>query len=157
MEEFPTLIPVTAATVSENPRYLGYCVNLAAKPHPSPTILVIDDDAIMRELMADWLEAAGYQVITAVDCEDALKRVRASRPSVVVTDMFMPGACGEALLAKIRRAMPEVAIIAVSGHFNSGQRMSGDKAIAAGANRALAKPVQRREFLKAVADVTAVT
>jgi two-component system phosphoglycerate transport system response regulator PgtA len=128
-------------------------VTSAAKPHSSPAVLVIDDDAIMRELMTDWLLAAGYRVITAKDCEDALEQISAQRPGVVVTDMFMPGPCGEALLAEIREAIPDVAIVAVSGHFKSGHGISGDKALAAGADRALAKPVQRGEFLKAVAEV----
>jgi two-component system OmpR family response regulator len=118
-----------------------------------PAVLVVDDDAIMRELMSDWLEAAGYQVNNAVDCADALAQLKDLRPLVVVTDMCMPGPCGEAAIAKIRQAMPAAAIVAVSGHFNSGHRLSGDKALAAGADRALAKPVQRREFLKAVAEV----
>jgi two-component system phosphoglycerate transport system response regulator PgtA len=128
-------------------------VSLAAKPHFPPTVLVIDDDAIMRELMTDWLLAAGYQVITAKDCDDALEQIRAQRPGVVVTDMFMPGPCAAALRAEIRQAMPDVAIVAVSGHFNSGHGISGNKALAAGADRALAKPVQRGEFLRAVAEL----
>ncbi|HYR35117.1 MAG TPA: response regulator [Burkholderiales bacterium] len=128
-------------------------MNAAAKPHSPPAILVIDDDAIMRDLMGDWLEAAGYHVIKAMDCDDALEQVQALRPAVVVTDMFMPGPCGEALLAEIRQALPDVAIVAVSGHFKSGHGISGDRAIAAGADRALAKPVQRSAFLKAVAEL----
>jgi CheY-like chemotaxis protein len=118
-----------------------------------PAVLVVDDDAIMRELMSDWLEAAGYQVNNAVDCADALERLKDLRPLVVVTDMCMPGACGEAAIAKIREAIPGAAIVAVSGYFNSGHRLSGEEAIVAGADRALAKPVQRKAFLKAVAEL----
>jgi hypothetical protein len=46
-----------------------------------------------------------------------------------------------------------VAIVAVSGNFNSGWRLCGRSATPAGANRALAKPVQRSEFLKAIAEL----
>jgi CheY-like chemotaxis protein len=125
----------------------------AVQPQSPATVLVIDDDAIMRDLMTDWLEAAGYRVVKAADCGDAMEAVKALRPAVVVTDMFMPGPCAEAVIAKIRGAVPEAAIVAVSGHFKSGQRMSGDRAIAAGADRALAKPVQRGDFLKAIAEL----
>jgi CheY-like chemotaxis protein len=140
-------------------------MNPAANLSAAPAVLVIDDDEIMRELMADWLEAAGYRVLKAASCEDAMALVKLHQPAVVVTDMFMPGPCGEEAIAEIRQAAPGVAIVAVSGNFDSSQRcsvgqalarvrgMCGDNAIAAGANRALAKPVQRREFLKAVAEL----
>src|SRR2546421_7599336 len=137
-------------------------VNPAAKPQAAPAVLVIDDDEIMRDLMADWLEAAGYRVHKAAGCEEAMAQVKLLQPAVVVTDMFMPGPCGEEAIAEIRKAVPGVAILAVSGNFDSSprclvgkivRRMRGDNAIAAGANRALAKPVQRREFLQAVAEL----
>ena len=137
-------------------------MNPAAKPQAAPAVLVIDDDEIMRDLMADWLEAAGYHVVKAADCEHAMEQVKLHQPAVVVTDMFMPGPCGEQAIAEIRQAAPGVAILAVSGNFDSGPRclvgkalrgMCGDSAIATGANRALAKPVQRREFLQAVAEL----
>jgi CheY-like chemotaxis protein len=128
-------------------------MNAVPKPLSSPAVAVIDDDEIMRELMADWLEAAGYRVVKAGDCEQAIAPLKALRPAVVVTDMFMPGCCAEAALSQIRRVVPEAAIVAVSGYFKSGQRMSADRAIAAGASCALAKPVQRRAFLKAIAEL----
>jgi len=144
--------------------------NAAVKPSANlevaPAVLVIDDDQVMRDLMADWLEAAGYRVLKAAGCEAAMTQVKLHRPAVVVTDMFMPGPCGEEAIAEIRKAAPGVAIVAVSGNFDSSQRCSvgqavargirgicGDNAIAAGANRALAKPVQRGEFLKAIAEL----
>lgn len=140
-------------------------VNPAANLQASPGVLVIDDDEIMRELMADWLEAAGYRVIKAADCEEAVSLVKLHQPAVVVTDMFMPGPCGVEAIAEIKQAAPGVAIVAVSGNFDAGQGcamgkalarvrgMCGDNAIAAGANRALAKPVQRSEFLKTIAEL----
>ena len=128
-------------------------MNAVPKPSASPAVAVIDDDEIMRELMADWLGAAGYRVFKASDCEHAIAQLEALRPAVVVTDMFMPGCCAEAAIAEIRRVVPEAAIVAVSGYFKSGQRMSADRAIAAGASCALAKPVQRGAFLKAIAEL----
>ena len=128
-------------------------MNPAANPQASPTVLVIDDDEIMRDLMTDWLEAAGYRVVKAASCEDLKEHITSLRPAVVVTDMFMPGACGSAAIERIKEAMPGVAIIAVSGNFNSGWRLCGRNATPAGANRALAKPVQRSDFLQAIAEL----
>ena len=116
-------------------------------------MLVIDDDAIMRDLMADWLESAGYGVRKVANCTAAVGEVQRATPAIIVSDMFMPGPCGAAAIAEIRRAVPGVQVIAVSGHFNSGQGMSAEEALAAGAARALAKPVKRADLVRAVAEL----
>ena len=124
------------------------------RPAPATEVLVIDDDAIMRDLIADWLEAAGYQVRKATSCRAWIGQLLGMKPpAVIVTDMFMPGPCGTEAIATLKKKHPATALVAVSGHFNSGQGLSADEAIAAGADRALAKPVKRAELLKAVADL----
>jgi two-component system cell cycle sensor histidine kinase/response regulator CckA len=112
-------------------------------------VLVIDDDPIMRELMVDWLEAAGYRVHTACDCRAAAADLDRP-PRLVVSDMWMPGPCGVEAIRWMREKHPEVKLIAVSGHFGSGQGCTEQDAVAAGAARALAKPVKRAELLGAV-------
>ena len=118
----------------------------------SSDILVIDDDPIMRDLITDWLEAAGYRVHKATDCNSACTALE-RRPALVVSDMWMPGPCGAAAIAFLRDKCPEMRVIAVSGHFGSGQGCSEQDAVGAGAARALAKPVKRAELLSAVADL----
>src|SRR3990172_2882382 len=100
-------------------------------------ILVIDDDAILRDLVTDWLEAAGYQVRKAVNCSCAVDQLRREAPALIISDMFMPGACGVAAIAELKREHPEVALIAVSGYFGSGQGISAETALAAGADPAV--------------------
>ena len=117
-----------------------------------PEILVIDDDAIMRELMVDWLEAAGYAVHKATNCSTACSALD-RRPALVVSDMWMPGPCGAAAIAFLKEKFPEMRVIAVSGHFGSGQGCTEEDAVGAGAARALAKPVKRADLLRAVADL----
>jgi CheY-like chemotaxis protein len=116
-------------------------------------VLIIDDDAIMRDLMADWLEAAGYGVRKAADCGAAVAEVQRAAPALIISDMFMPGPCGAMAIAQIKQAVPGVHVIAVSGHFNSGQGLSAEGALEAGAARALAKPVKRAELVQAVAEL----
>jgi DNA-binding NtrC family response regulator len=115
-------------------------------------ILVIDDDPIMRELMVDWLEAAGYPVHKATDCNSACAALERG-PALVVSDMWMPGPCGAAAIAFLKEKCPETRLIAVSGHFGSGQGTTPQDAMKAGAARALAKPVKRAELLSAVAEL----
>ncbi|HEX6265922.1 MAG TPA: response regulator [Burkholderiales bacterium] len=116
-------------------------------------ILVIDDDAILRDLVADWLEGAGYRVRKVQDCCAGVEELHRDVPALVVTDMFMPGPCAVDAIAQLKRQHPGLALIAVSGHFNSGQGLSAEEAVAAGADRAFAKPVKRAEFLRAVAEL----
>jgi CheY-like chemotaxis protein len=117
-----------------------------------PEILVIDDDAIMRDLMADWLEAAGYVVHKAADCSSAEAALHQA-PALVVSDMWMPGPCGAAAIAFLKKSCPQTKLIAVSGHFGSGQGCSAESAREAGAARTLPKPVKRAALLGAVAEL----
>jgi DNA-binding NtrC family response regulator len=115
-------------------------------------ILVIDDDAIMRELIVDWLEGAGYTVRKATDCNSACAALERG-PALVVSDMWMPGPCGAEAIRWMKGKHPGLQLIAVSGHFGSGQGTSAQEAVKAGAARALAKPVKRADLLGAVAEL----
>lgn len=115
-------------------------------------ILVIDDDPIMRDLVTDWLEAAGYTVRKAMNCTSACTELERA-PALVVSDMWMPGPCGPAAIAFLKDKCPQTQLIAVSGHFGSGQGCTEQDAVGAGAARALAKPVKRAELLAAVSEL----
>jgi CheY-like chemotaxis protein len=116
-------------------------------------ILIIEDDAIMREALADWLQAAGYGVRKAADGSAGLLAVKLAAPALVVTDIYMPGTSGAAVIAELKQGCPEIPIIAISGLFNSGRELDAGAAIALGAARALTKPFKRGELLRAVADL----
>ena len=127
-------------------------VNATTKIKSSADVLVIDDDEIMRDLVADWLEAAGYGVRKAADCPAGLAEVERAEPALVVTDMCMPGPSGGVIIRNLTQDHPAIPIIAISGHFSlSG--CSADAALALGAARALAKPVKRSEIMRAVAEL----
>jgi CheY-like chemotaxis protein len=118
---------------------------------PTPDILIIEDDAIMREALAEWLEAAGYGVRKAADGTAGLVALKSAAPALVVTDIHMPGTSGATIIAELKRGYPEVPVIAISCLFNSGHGMDAEAAITLGAARALAKPFKRGELLRAVA------
>src|SRR5262245_15061836 len=116
-------------------------------------ILVVDDDELLRELFRDWLLAAGYRVRTAPHCRDAQLRLEQAPAALIVSDMYMPGACGVEAIAQLKRRAPSTPLIALSGNFNSGVSLSPTQALAAGAARALAKPLRRADFLRAVREL----
>jgi CheY-like chemotaxis protein len=116
-------------------------------------ILVIEDDAILREAFAEWLQAAGYGVRTAKDGMAGLAAVKLAAPALVVTDIHMPGMSGTMVIAELKRGYPEIPVIAISCLFNSGHAVDADCAIALGAAGTLPKPFKRGDLLQAVADL----
>jgi len=116
-------------------------------------ILVIEDDAIMREAVAEWLRGAGYSVRTAEDGKAGLASVNAALPALVVTDIHMPGTGGAVVIGELKRHHPEIPIVAISGLFESGFGMSAADVVALGAVRALAKPFKRRDLLGVIAEL----
>jgi DNA-binding NtrC family response regulator len=116
-------------------------------------ILIIEDDAIMRDALTEWLESAGYVVRKTADGGAGLAAVKTAAPSLVVTDIYMPGTNGATVIAELKRGHPEMPVIAISGLFNSGHGMDAAAAIALGAARALAKPFKRSDLLRAVAEL----
>jgi DNA-binding NtrC family response regulator len=116
-------------------------------------ILVIEDDTIMREAVAEWLRAAGYGVRTADGGDAGLVCVKNSAPALVVADVHMPGTSGASVIAHLKQHHPEIPIIAISGLFESGFGMKADDVVALGAARALAKPFKRTELLGTVAEL----
>jgi CheY-like chemotaxis protein len=116
-------------------------------------ILVIEDDAVMSAALVEWLEEAGYRVRKAADGTAGLAAVKFAAPALVVTDIYMPGKNGAAVIAELKQGYPDIRVIAISGLFDSGHGMDADAALALGAARALAKPFKRGELLRAVADL----
>jgi len=120
---------------------------------PSTDILIIEDDPIMREALAEWLEGAGYGVRKAADGNAGLAAVKLAAPALVITDIHLPGTSGAMVIVKLKQQHPEIPVIAISCLFDSGHGMDADAAIALGAARALAKPFKRSDLLRAVADL----
>jgi CheY-like chemotaxis protein len=110
-------------------------------------VLVVDDDDDLRDMLSLCLETAGFEVATAVDGLDALRRLRAWPPQVIVLDLRMPRMNGVELIRIMKRepALAGISIIVVTG--DAGQ---GRVAIAAGASESLLKPVDARVLIAAV-------
>ena len=73
----------------------------ASRPMP-PTVLVIDDDPVILQLLRVNFEMEGFAVITAADGEEGVARARADKPDIVVSDVMMPRMSGIELVAKLR-------------------------------------------------------
>jgi PAS domain S-box-containing protein len=82
------------------------------------TILIVEDEDILREVLADSLKSLNYQVITAVNGEEALAIYKKQRAEIalVLSDMIMPGISGEILFHKLKEQNPAVKMIILTGY-----------------------------------------
>ena len=80
------------------------------------SVLVVDDEPIVRESLSDWLEDAGYAVSTARDGEEALSKIEEKDFSVVVLDIRLPGESGAAVLKKIKAQRPWIKAIIITAY-----------------------------------------
>ena len=119
-----------------------------AKPS---SVLVVDDEPGIREMMRLVLVDAGYQVTGAADGREALAVITKSPVDLVVTDMFMPEGDGFELLAEVKKHQPETRVIVVSGGGMSGVDYSLKMARKLGAHAVLKKPFSGEELLAATA------
>lgn len=88
-------------------------------------ILVVDDDAAVRDSIVLLLRASGYNVIAAIDGFDALLQLKKSVPAVVISDLNMPQMSGFEFLSVVRRRFPKIGVIAMSGAYGYGQAVPG--------------------------------
>ena len=114
-------------------------------------ILVIDDEAAIREFLRDALEGEGYVVDAAADGEAGLRAFRAEPADVVLCDIFMPGKDGLETISALIREFPSARIIAMSGG-RFGDLDLKKVAMLLGAVGALNKPFTLDELLSTVSE-----
>ncbi len=122
------------------------------------TILVIDDDAIIRSLLARILSGAGHVPVEAKDGRDALRKLQDCQPAVIVTDIVMPEMDGIEFIRTLRRLAPTLPVIAISGGTaRGGAELFLRTAKALGADAVLEKPFRAETFLDAVRTTLSVS
>lgn len=84
-------------------------------PPLTPSILIVDDETCVRDLMARWLTSGGYEVRTAGTADEALRSIHEGPPAVALCDIRMPGHDGLWLADQIRHDAPETAVIMATG------------------------------------------
>jgi two-component system, cell cycle sensor histidine kinase and response regulator CckA len=81
------------------------------------TVLLVEDEAPLRKLVATVLSAAGYRIVEAASGEQALAMAAANRSiELVLTDVVMPGLTGPELVARLRESRPDQAVLYMSGY-----------------------------------------
>ena len=83
-----------------------------------PTLLIVDDEAVTRDLLSQVFAKRGHKVSSAKDGFTALQKIRAEPPDIVLSDLNMPGMSGFELLSVLRRRIPGIYVIATSGAYS---------------------------------------
>jgi hypothetical protein len=121
--EFQVWLPRTTATVT---------AVAAAAPRPAPrgggTVLVVEDDAFVRPLVALTLESAGYRVLVAADGEEALRVAERHGGAIdlLVTDVVLPGLRGPEVARRLAGQRPGLPVLFVSGYSPEALERQGD-------------------------------
>ena len=109
------------------------------------TIMVVDDEPDNRSTVKTVLEKNGYEVETAINADDALKKAKKTKFDLILMDISLPVMDGYDATRNIRKSFQSIPIIGLSAHAMSGD---DERAKAAGCNDYLTKPVDEDRLLK---------
>jgi len=124
---------------------------LPSKVPGAPTILVVEDDAAVRELASKFLDTAGYNVLAAKDGVEAMEIASGCGQPIggLLTDVVMPRMRGTELAARLSHELPEMKVIFMSGYLENDEGSNG--LIEEGVF--LEKPFTRESLLRKVSEV----
>ena len=136
---------------SQRPRNLRPVVAATRSPaaiSTRPRVLVVDDEATIRDLLAKTLALAEYDVDIAPDGRTALERLRIIPYDLLITDLKMPGVDGLTVIREARRLKPDIPVIIVTGFSTEA---SAIEAVNLGVSGYLTKPFRVPRVLAAAA------
>jgi two-component system response regulator FlrC len=111
---------------------------------PTESVLVVEDDATLREALIDTLLAAGIAALGAGDAADALRQLEAEEIALVISDVHMPGPNGYQLLTSIKRLRPDLPVVLMTAHGTVAQAVS---AMREGATDYIVKPFDAQSLI----------
>jgi DNA-binding NtrC family response regulator len=107
------------------------------------SILVVDDEQLLRDLLAKILTKEGYLVDTAVDGKEALKKLSQNKYHLLVSDIKMPRLNGFELLKEVKQQYPEMGVIMMTAY---GDSFSVKDSLLLGADEYITKPFKSFEI-----------
>lgn len=113
------------------------------------TILIVDDEAAIRDMVRMSLEMAGFECLEAADAQEAHTTIVDDKPDLVLLDWMLPGASGVELLRRLKRdeATSEVPVIMVTAKTEEDNKIQG---LDVGADDYITKPFAPREMLSRI-------
>lgn len=114
------------------------------------SIIVIDDDAQIVDLLVQMLSAEGHHVVGASDAEAAMELFAEQPADLIITDIIMPNTDGFETIRAFRQCDHDVKIIAISGGGRFGEGSFLREAKMLGADTVLMKPLDRKQLVETV-------
>lgn len=109
-----------------------------------PTVLVVDDDAVLREVVSTYLRRAGLSVLEADDGVEAVALARSAAPDIVLLDLTLPGLDGFEVFRRMRTHRGDLPVMMLTARGDESDRVLG---LELGADDYLAKPFSARELV----------
>jgi CheY-like chemotaxis protein len=125
---------------------------LAEVPRGTETVLLAEDEQDVREVAREFLESGGYQVIEALNGEEAL-RIGSEHPGridLLITDMVMPGMRGAELAARLQQARGDLRVLYMSGY---SEHSAAEPELGSKSMKLLTKPFSRGALLRAAREL----
>ena len=122
-------------------------MNMDIQKETLPSILLVDDDEVLRERLATAIRSRGYDVRTAASSADAVREAEKDSPEMAVVDLRMPGGNGLELLRELRKHDPHTRVLVLTGY---GSIATAVEAVRDGAVGYLPKPADADEILAAL-------
>ena len=115
----------------------------------APEVLIVEDEKLLRLMIAKLLQVSGYRVFTCGDSLQALELVEKKSFDLVITDLMMAGATGMDVLRATRQRQPRAKVIIITGTPSSHTLLEAKRE---GAYAYLRKPFQLKQFLSILKD-----
>ncbi len=101
------------------------------------SVLIVDDEPVIRKILAQIVTRKGWSVTEAIDGLDALEKLESTSFDIVISDIKMPRLDGMELLVEVKARYPQISVILITGH---GGEYSSLDILAAGADYFITKP-----------------
>lgn len=114
------------------------------------TILLVEDDDLVRDMLGQMLQRSSHNVITANNGEEATEILKSSNPDIMITDLIMPKKSGITLISEVKNKHPNMEIISISGGGRLDPTGYLDLSESIGATVSFEKPVDKLALLMAI-------
>lgn len=114
------------------------------------TLLLVEDDDLVRDMLSQVLKRAGHEVISAANGEEATEQLKHAQPEILITDIIMPKKSGITLISEVKQRHPDLEVIAISGGGRLDPTGYLDLSESLGASVSFEKPVDNSALLMAI-------
>lgn len=144
-------VPEGAPSGDESPFYEKLPVQDSGRISGKETILIVEDEDVLRDLLSNFMRSLGYAVVTAQDGQEALNAFETDpeRYHLIISDMMMPNKNGIELFREVRAIQPQIKFMLVTGYSLADV----DESILKQMSAILRKPYTPMQLVKAVRDI----